>query len=54
MSLRLIKYPERTIKKEDIEKGSLDAKLLEQYLELERKRKIKEGKQVVEEETAEE
>ena len=40
----LRKYPERTIKKEDIEKGSLDEKLLEQYLELERKRKIKEGK----------
>ena len=27
------KYPERTIKKEDIEKRSLDEKLLEQYLE---------------------
>ena len=26
------KYPERTIKMEDIEKGSLDEKLLEQYL----------------------
>ena len=26
------KYPERTIKREDIEKGSLDEKLLEQYL----------------------
>ena len=47
-----IKYPERTIKKEDIEKGSIE-KLLEQYLELERKRKIKEGKQVIEKETME-
>ena len=44
-------YLERTIKKEDIEKGSLNEKLLEQYLELERKRKIKEGKQVIEKET---
>ena len=35
------KYPERTIKREDIEKGSPDEKLLEQYLELERKRKRK-------------
>ena len=26
------KYPERTIKREDMEKGSLDEKLLEQYL----------------------
>ena len=34
------KYLER-IKNEDIEKGSLDEKLLEQYLELARKRKIK-------------
>ena len=47
-----IKYPERIIKKEDIEKGSIE-KLLEQYLELERKRKIKEGKQVIEKETME-
>ena len=38
------KYPKRTIKKEDIEKGSLDEKLLKQYLELERKRKIKKRK----------
>ena len=44
------KYPERTIKKENIEKGSLDEKLLEQYLELEKKRKIREGKQKIEEE----
>ena len=36
------KYSERTIKKEDIEKGSLDEKLLEQYLKLKRKIKIKE------------
>ena len=42
------KYPERAIKNEDIEKGSLDEKLLEQYLELERKRKIKEGKHLIE------
>ena len=35
------KYPERTIKREDIEKGSLDEKLLAQYLELEKKRKEK-------------
>ena len=48
------KYPERTIEKEDIEKGSINERLLEQYLELERKRKIKEGKQVVEKETVEE
>ena len=48
------KYPDRTIKKEDIEKGSLEEKLLEQYLELERKRKIKEGKHVIEEEIVEE
>ena len=47
------KYPKRTIKKEDIEKGNLDEKLLKQYLELERKRKIKKGKQVIEEETIE-
>ena len=38
------KYLERTIKMEDIEKGSLYEKLLEQYLELEGKKKIKEGK----------
>ena len=43
-----IKYPKRIIKNEDIEKGSLDEKLLEQYLELERKIKIKEGTQVIE------
>ena len=43
------KYLERTIKNEDIEKGNLDKKLLEQYLELERKIKIKEGKQIIEE-----
>ena len=47
------KYSERTIKREDIEKGNIDEKLLEQYLELERKRKIKEGKQIIEEETVE-
>ena len=41
------KYPERTIKREDIEKGSLGEKLLKQCLELERKRKIKEGRQVI-------
>ena len=35
------KYPERTIKNDNIEKGSLDKKLLGQYLDLERKRKIK-------------
>ena len=35
------KYPKRTIKKEDIEKESLNEKLLERYLELERKRKRK-------------
>ena len=45
------KYPERTIKREDIEKGNLDEKLLQQFLELEKKRKIKEGKQIIEEET---
>ena len=45
------KYPEKIIKNEDIEKRSLDEKLLEQYLELERKRKIKEGKHVIEEKT---
>ena len=33
-----IKYPKRTIKRDDIEKRSLDEKLLEQYLELERKK----------------
>ena len=33
------KYLERTINKEDIEKRSLDEKLLEQYLELENKRR---------------
>ena len=44
------KYQEITIKNDDIEKGSLDEKLLGQYLELERKRKIKEGKQIVEKE----
>ena len=44
------KYPERTIKRENIEKGSLNEKLLEQYLELEKKRKIREGKQKIEEE----
>ena len=38
------KYSEKTIKREDIEKGNLDEKLLEQYLELEKKRKIREGK----------
>ena len=38
------------IKREDIEKGSLDERLLEQYLELEKKRKIREGKQIIEEE----
>ena len=48
------KYPERTIKRENIEKGSLDEKLLEQYLELEKKRKIKEGKQIKDEETEKE
>ena len=48
------KYPERTIKREDIEKGSLDEKLLEQYLELEKKRNIREGKQIIEEETVKE
>ena len=48
------KYLERTIKREDIEKGSLDEKLLEQYLELEMKRKIKEGKQIIEEKTIDE
>ena len=48
------KYPERTIKRENIEKGSLDEKLLEQYLELEKKRKIREGKQKIEEETEKE
>ena len=48
------KYPERTIKREEIEKGSLDEKLLEQYLELEKKRKIREGKQIIEEETVKE
>ena len=47
------KYLERTIKKEDIKKGSLDEKLLEQYLELERKKKIKEGKRVIENEAIE-
>ena len=45
------KYPEITIKRENIEKGSLDEKLLEQYLEIEKKRKIREGKQKIEEET---
>ena len=48
------KYPERTIKRENIEKGSLDEKLLEQYLELEKKIKIREGKQKIEEETEKE
>ena len=48
------KYPERTIKRENIEKGSLDEKLLEQYLELEKKRKIREGKQKIKEETEKE
>ena len=48
------KYPERTIKRENIEKGSLDEKLLEQYLELEKKRKTREGKQIIEEETEKE
>ena len=48
------KYPERTIKRENIERGSLDEKLLEQYLELEKKRKIREGKQKIEEETEKE
>ena len=48
------KYPERTIKRENIEKGSLYEKLLEQYLELEKKRKIREGKQIKEEETEKE
>ena len=48
------KYPERTIKRENIEKGSLDEKLLEQYLELEKERKIREGKQKIEEETEKE
>ena len=33
------KYPEITIKIEDIEKGNLDERLLEQYLELEKKKK---------------
>ena len=47
------KYPKRTIKREDKEKRSLDEKLLEQYLELEMKKKIKEGKQIIEEETVE-
>ena len=41
------KYPERIIKKKDIEKGSIDEKQLEQYLELERKIKIKEGKHII-------
>ena len=44
------KYSERTKKIDGIEKGSLDEKLLGQYLELERKRKIKEGKQIVDKE----
>ena len=35
------KYLERTIKREDIEKGSLDEKLFIQYLELEKNRKIR-------------
>ena len=48
------KYSERTIKRENIEKGSLDENLLEQYLELEKKRKIREGKQIIEEETEKE
>ena len=48
------KYPERIIKRENIEKGSLDEKLLEQYLKLEKKRKIREGKQKTEEETKKE
>ena len=48
------KYLERTIKREDIEKGSLDERLLEQYLELEKKKKIREGKQIIEEETIKE
>ena len=48
------KYPERTIKREDIEKGSLDEKLLEQYLELEKKRKIEEGKKIIEEDIVKE
>ena len=48
------KYPKRTIKREDIEKGSLDERLLEQYLELEKKRKIREGKQIIEEEAVKE
>ena len=47
------KYPERTIKKDDIEKETLDEKFLEQYLELERKKKIKEGKQVIKNESME-
>ena len=48
------KYPERTVKREDIEKGSLNEKLLEQYLVLEKKRKIREGKQIIEEEIVKE
>ena len=48
------KYPKRIIKGEDIEKGRLDEKLLEQYLELEKKRKIREGKQIIEEEIVKE
>ena len=48
------KYPERIIKREDTEKGSLDEKLLEQYLELEKNRRIKEGKQIIEEKTIDE
>ena len=48
--IKFRKYPIRTIKKDDIEKGSLDEKLLGQYLELERKIKIKEGKQIVDKE----
>ena len=48
------KYPEIIIKRENIEKGSLDEKLLEQYLEFEKKRKIREGKQKIEEETKKE
>ena len=48
------KYLERTIKKEDIEKGILYEMLFEQYLEMERKIKIKEGKQIIEEKTVRE
>ena len=37
-----------------MEKGSLDEMLLEQYLELEKKIKIREGKKIIEKETVKE